>query len=176
MQDPQYLTPQIVACIPALRRYARGLTGNREDADDLVQDALERAWSRLALWQRRGDLRAWLFSILHNRFVDRVRSVRASPEEPMNGDGDRDGITVPVRATQSDRLEVRDLDAALARLMPDQREVLLLVAVEQMSYGQIAGVLGVPLGTVMSRLSRAREQLRAVLEGRAVVSRLKVVK
>lgn len=172
----QYLTPQIVACIPALRRYARGLTGNREDADDLVQDALERAWSRLALWQRRGDLRAWLFSILHNRFVDRVRSVRASPEEPMDGDGDGDGITVPVRATQSDRLEVRDLDAALARLMPDQREVLLLVAVEQMSYGQIAGVLGVPLGTVMSRLSRAREQLRAVLEGHEVISRLKVVK
>ena len=172
MQDPQYLTPQIVACIPALRRYARGLTGNKEDADDLVQDALERAWSRLALWQRRGDLRAWLFSILHNRFVDRVRSVRASPEEPM----DEDGITVPVRATQSDRLEVRDLDAALARLMPDQREVLLLVAVEQMSYGQIADVLGVPLGTVMSRLSRAREQLRAELEGREVISRLKVVK
>ncbi len=176
MQDPQYLTPQIVACIPALRRYARGLTGNKEDADDLVQDALERAWRRLALWQRRGDLRAWLFSILHNRFVDRVRSVRASPEEPMNGDGDGDGITLPVRATQSDRLEVRDLDAALARLVPDQREVLLLVAVEQMSYGQIADVLGVPLGTVMSRLSRAREQLRAVLEGREVVSRLKVVK
>ena len=172
------MTPQIFACIPALRRYARGLTGKREDADDLVQDALERAWSRLALWQRRGDLRAWLFSILHNRFVDRVRAVRASPEEPMNGDrdGDGDGITLPVRATQSDRLEVCDLDAALARLMPDQREVLLLVAVEQMSYGQIAGVLGVPLGTVMSRLSRAREQLRAVLEGRAVVSRLKVVK
>ena len=171
------MTPQIVACIPALRRYARGLTGNREDADDLVQDALERAWSRLALWQRRGDLRAWLFSILHNRFVDRVRSVRASPEEPMpSTDEDGDGITAPVRATQNDRLEVRDLDAALARLVPEQREVLLLVAVEQMSYQQIADVLGVPLGTVMSRLSRAREQLRGVLEGREVVSRLKVVK
>jgi RNA polymerase sigma-70 factor, ECF subfamily len=175
MQD---LTPQIVACIPALRRYARGLAASKEDADDLVQDALERAWSRLALWQRRGDLRAWLFSILHNRFVDRVRSARASPEEamPSMNVADGDGIAVPVRAAQGDRLEVRDLDTALARLAPDHREVLLLVAVEQMSYEQIAGVLGVPLGTVMSRLSRAREQLRGVLEGREVNAKFKVVK
>ena len=169
MQD---MTPRMVACIPALRRYARGLTGNKDDADDLVQDALERAWSRFALWQRRGDLRAWLFSILHNRFVDRMRASRASPEEPM----DEDGIEVPVRATQSDMLEVRDIGAALNRLAPDQREVLLLVAVEQMSYAQVADVLSVPVGTVMSRLSRAREQLRAALEGRETVSRLKVVK
>ena len=171
------ITSQIVACIPALRRYARGLAGNKEDADDLVQDALERAWSHLPLWRCHGDLRAWLFSILHNRFIDCVRSVRASPEEPMPSmKVDGEDITVPVRATQNDRLEVRDLDAALARLAPDQREVLLLVAVEQMSYAQIAEVLGVPMGTVMSRLSRAREQLRGVLEGREVVSRLKVVK
>jgi len=171
------VTSQIVACIPALRRYARGLTRNKEDADDLVQDTLERAWRRHALWQQRGDLRAWLFSILHNRFVDRVRALRASPAEPMDSEtGSGEGIAVPARATQSDRLEVRDLDAALARLVPDQREVLLLVAVEQMSYEQIAGVLNIPLGTVMSRLSRAREQLRGVLEGREVISRLKVVK
>lgn len=173
------MTSQIVACIPALRRYARGLAGNREDADDLVQDALERAWSSLALWQHSGDMRAWLFSILHNRFVDRVRSVRASPEEPMpsmDSDYDADCIAIPVRATQNDQLEVRDLDAAVARLSPNLREVLLLVAVEQMRYGQIAEVLRVPPGTVMSRLSRAREQLRGLLEGGEVVSRLKVVK
>lgn len=169
MQD---ITSQIVACIPALRRYARGLAGNTDDADDLVQDALERAWGRIALWQRRGDLRAWLFSILHNRFIDRARSARSSPEEPMG----EEEIAVPSRATQADMLEVRDLNTALGRLPPDQREVLLLVAVEQMSYEQVAGVLSVPIGTVMSRLSRARERLRTVLDGREPVSRLKVVK
>lgn len=165
-------TAEIVACIPALRRYARGLTGNKESADDLVQDALERAWSRMALWERRGDMRAWLFSILHNRFVDRVRSQRATPED-LQGE---DEVIVSVRATQSDLLEIRDLDAALAQLPPDQREVLLLVAVEQMKYEEVAATLSVPLGTVMSRLSRAREQLRAVLKGRETVSKLKVVK
>lgn len=168
----QSASAEIVACIPALRRYARGLTGSRDAADDLVQDALERAWSRMALWQRRGDMRSWLFSILHNRFVDRVRSQRATPEDPPG----EDEVIVPVRATQSDLLEVRDLDAALARLPPDQREVLLLVAVEQMKYEEVAATLKVPLGTVMSRLSRARERLRAILEGRETVSKLKVVK
>ena len=169
MQD---IGTQIVACIPNLRRYARGLTGSKDAADDLVQDALERAWKRVALWQRRGDLRAWLFSILHNVFIDQLRSKRASPEESMG----EEEISAPVRATQTDMLEVGDLDRALSRLPPNQREVLLLVAVEQMTYDQVGAALGVPLGTVMSRLSRARERLRAVLEGRETTSRLKVVK
>jgi len=163
---------RIVACIPNLRRYARGLTRNPEAADDLVQDTLERAWKRIALWQQHGDLRAWLFSILHNLFIDGLRSKRASPEESMG----EEETGAPVRATQADMLEVGDLDRALSRLPRDQREVLLLVAVEQMTYEQIGGVLGIPLGTVMSRLSRARERLRAILEGRETVSRLKVVK
>lgn len=166
------VSAQIVGCIPSLRRYARGLTGNRETADDLVQDALERAWTRIALWQRRGDLRAWLFSILHNLFVDRVRSARSSPMEEMP----EEETIAPVRAAQTDMLEVRDLDQALLKLPPEQREVLLLVAVEQLSYAQVARVLDVPAGTVMSRLSRARERLRAVLEGHAPVSKLKAVK
>lgn len=169
MQD---INDQIVSCIPNLRRYARGLTGEREAADDLVQDTLERAWNRIALWQRRGDLHAWLFSILHNLFIDRVRSKRASPEEAMG----EEEISAPVRATQTDMLEVRDLDRALLRLPPDQREVLLLVAVEQMTYEQVGAALGVPLGTVMSRLSRARERLRAILKKSDSVSMLKVVK
>ena len=163
---------QIVACIPNLRRYARGLTRNHETADDLVQDTLERAWNRITLWQRRGDLRAWLFSILHNLFIDSARSQRASPEEPMRDEAH----SAPARASQSDMLEVRDLDRALLRLPPDQREVLLLVAVEQMTYEQIAAVLGIPPGTVMSRLSRARTQLRAILEGRDRVSSIRMVK
>ncbi|HEX2831071.1 MAG TPA: sigma-70 family RNA polymerase sigma factor [Burkholderiales bacterium] len=166
------LHDQIVAWMPNLRRYARGLTGNVHAADDLVQDALERACGRIALWQRRGDLRAWLFSIMHNVFIDRVRSAKSSPVQPRCGEE----LTAPVRATQSDMLEVRDLGRALMRLPPDQREVLLLVAVEQMSYEQIAKAVGVPLGTVMSRLSRARQHLRALLEGSEPVSRLKAVK
>ncbi len=163
---------QIVACIPSLRRYAVGLTGNREAADDLVQDTMERAWSRIALWQRRGDLRAWLFSILHNVFVDRARANRRSLIDSL-GEEEAD---VPVRATQGDMLEVQDLDRALARVPLEQREVLLLVAVEQMSYEQVAKVLAIPIGTVMSRLSRGRAALRAVLEGRAGASKLKAVK
>ena len=163
---------EIVACIPSLRRYAAGLTGNREAADDLVQDTMERAWTRLALWERRGDLRAWLFSILHNLFVDRGRADRRSPVEAAN----EDAPPLPVRATQTDMLEVRDLDRALAQLPVEQREVLLLVAVEQLRYEQVARVLDIPVGTVMSRLSRARERLRAILEGRESSPRLKAVK
>lgn len=168
MQD---LHDQIVACMPKLRRYARGLTGDKDAADDLVQDTLERAWARIGLWQRRGDLRAWLFSILHNVFIDRMRSARAIPEEPM-----RDETMVPVRDAQSDMLEVRDLGRALMRLPPEQREVLLLVGVEQMSYEDVAKTIAAPLGTVMSRLSRARERLNAILEGRETVRKLKAVK
>lgn len=166
------LHKQIVACMPNLRRYARGLTGNVHAADDLVQDALERACSRTGMWQRRGDLRAWMFSIMHNMFIDRVRSARSSPVQPMGNEE----LTAQTHGTHADMLEVRDLDCVLLRLPPEQREVLLLVAVEQMSYETIAKTLNVPVGTVMSRLSRARAQLRALLEGRETVSRLKAVK
>lgn len=162
----------IVACIPSLRRYARGLTADRERADDLVQDTLERAWGRFSLWQRRGEVRAWMFGIMHNLFIDRVRSQRSRSEQDA---GDELAET-PDRATQSDRLEVRDLDRILQRLPPEQREVLLLVGVEEMSYQEAARVVGVPLGTVMSRLSRARERLRAEMEGREVVSKMQRVK
>lgn len=163
---------QMVACIPNLRRYALGLTGNREAADDLVQDTMERAWTRLALWQRRGDLRAWLFSILHNLFVDRIRAARRALVDPM----DDEELAVPVRANQGDMLEIRDLDKALLKLPVEQREVLLLVAVEQMSYEQVSAALGIPAGTVMSRLSRGRERLRSLLEGREPIQRLTAVK
>ena len=162
----------IVACIPSLRRYARGLSADRERADDLVQDTLERAWGRFGLWQRRGEVRAWMFGIMHNLFIDRLRTQRSAPEQSA-GDGLPES---PDRATQADRLEVRDLDRALQRLPPEQRAVLLLVGVEEMSYQEVAGVLGVPVGTVMSRLSRGRERLRAELEGREVSSKLQRVK
>ncbi|MBU1361271.1 MAG: RNA polymerase sigma factor [Gammaproteobacteria bacterium] len=153
----------IVACIPSLRRYARGLVSDATRADDLVQDTLERAWSRFGMWQRRGDMRAWMFGIMHNRFIDGVRAGRSRPEDSVGDELPE----IPQRATQADRIEVRDLDRVLQRLPPEQRETLLLVAVEQMSYLEAAAIMGVPVGTVMSRLARARERLRAELQGGA---------
>ena len=158
--------------IPRLRRYARALTGERGLADDLVQDTLERAWSKLHLWRGGSDLRAWLFTIMHNVHVNQVRSRGAQPTVPLDDD---DLPDAPVRASQSDMLEVRDIDAAVRRLPVEQREVLLLVALEHMSYQQTAATLGIPIGTVMSRLSRARERLRVMLDG-ASGAGLKVVK
>ncbi len=153
----------LVACIPNLRRYARGLVSDAAQADDLVQDTLERAWSGFARWERRGDLRAWMFGILHHRFIDHLRAARRRPEDSA-GDALPE---LPQRASQDDGLAVRDLDGALRRLPPEQREVLLLVAVEEMRYAEAAAVLGVPVGTVMSRLARGRERLRQELQGRA---------
>ena len=163
---------EIVACIPSLRRYARGLTADRDRADDLVQDTLERAWGRFSMWQKRGEIRAWMFGILHNAFVDRLRSQRSRPEDSAGDEVPE----LPERATQADRLEVRDLDRLLQRLPREQRQVLLLVGVEELSYQEVATALDVPVGTVMSRLSRARERLRAEMEGRDVVSKIQRVK
>lgn len=163
---------RIVACIPSLRRYARGLTGDSHRADDLVQDTLERAWSRYSRWQRRGDLRAWMFGIMHNRYIDGLRaSARRAEDSPPEGLPE-----VPVRASQADGLEMRDLDRCLQALPPEQRTVLLLIGVEELSYQQTAQALDVPLGTVMSRLSRARERLAALMQGREPVNRLQRVK
>jgi RNA polymerase sigma-70 factor (ECF subfamily) len=162
----------IVACIPSLRRYARGLTGDVHRADDLVQDTLERAWARISLWQRRGDLRAWMFGIMHNVFVDRVRSARDRTEVEL----DDTHQSISIRATQTDGLEVRDLDRLLQKLSPDHRSVILLVSVEEMSYAQAAAVLGIAQGTVMSRLSRARDQLGELMDKRAPITRIRSVK
>ncbi len=162
----------ILACIPSLRRYARGLTGDPHRADDLVQDTLERAWSRYSRWQRRGELRAWMFGIMHNHFIDGVRANHRQAEQAGAGDLP----DVPVRATQTDHLEVRDLDRCLQGLPAEQREVLLLVCVEDLSYQETVQVLGVPIGTVMSRLSRTRERLGALMQGQEPASRLHRVK
>ena len=158
--------------IPRLRRYARALTGERSAADDLVQDTLERAWTKLHLWRSGSDLRAWLFTIMHNVHVNQVRSRTATPTLPL----DDELPDAPVRPTQSDMLEVRDIDSALKRLPVEQREVLLLVALEHMSYQETADTLGIPIGTVMSRLARARERLRLMLGAETGATSLKVVK
>ena len=161
----------IVELIPRLRRYARALAGDRVAADDLVQDTLERAWAKFHLYRRGTDLRAWLFTVMHNVFVNQLRALR--PSAPL--DEEMPELAQPARET--DTLVLRDLDAAIRRLPPDQREVLLLVALEEMSYDEAAGALGIPIGTVMSRLARAREKLRSMLPGLpAGGKQLKIVK
>lgn len=158
--------------IPRLRRYARALTGDRSRADDLVQDTLERALIKFHLWQPESDLRAWLFTIMHNVYINQLRSQPAA----MTAGLDEEAMQIAVRPTQGDMLEVRDLQTMLLRLPEEQREVLLLVGLEQMTYAETAGVLGIPMGTVMSRLSRARERLRALFAAGAMHAALKVVK
>ncbi|NUZ04504.1 RNA polymerase sigma factor [Piscinibacter koreensis] len=162
---------RLLVWLPRLRRYARALAGRREDADDLVQDTLERAWAQPHLWRAVADMRAWLFGIMHNAHVDGVRRRRVATV-PLDAD---DGPEPQAPAAPHDRLLLLDLQSALAALPIEQREVLLLVGLEDMSYADAARTLGVPIGTVMSRLSRGRERLRALMEGRAEPVRLKVV-
>ena len=169
--DSAALLPGILAEIPRLRRYARAMLGDRAAADDLVQDTLERAWSRCTLWRAGSDLRAWLFSIMHNLRVDQLRRPSVSTHSI-----DEDDFEVPTRATQADRLEVQDLESALRQLPDEQREVLLLVALEDLSYAEIASALGIPVGTVMSRLARGRERLRLLMDGRPPGANLRVVR
>jgi RNA polymerase sigma-70 factor (ECF subfamily) len=146
--------------IPRLRRYARALTRDVTAADDLVQDCLTRALGRIHLWQEGTDLRAWLFTILHNQYVNHVRrsaregsAVALSETEP----------TLTSRPNQGKRLELRDLERAIAKLPDEQRSVLLLVGLEGMRYEEVASVLDVPVGTVRSRLSRGRDMLRHLM-------------
>lgn len=161
----------ILAEIPRLRRYARALLGDRAAADDLVQDTLERAWLRLDQWRAGSDLRAWLFSIMHNLRADQMRR----PSVPTRSMEEED-IEVPTRAKQSDELELKDLEWALSYLPDEQREVLLLVGLEEMGYAEIAATMGVPIGTVMSRLSRGRERLRLIMQGLPPTAQLRVVR
>jgi RNA polymerase sigma factor (sigma-70 family) len=162
---------QILEHIPRLRRYARALLGDRYAADDLVQDTLERAWNKFHLWRPGSDLRAWMFAIMHNVFVNQVRSKRNDMEKTME-----ELPVVAVRATQSDSLEIADVERALRALPDEQREVLLLVAIEDMTYEQASRALDIPIGTVMSRLSRARERMRRLIAGAEPAVALKVVK
>ena len=161
---------RLVELIPRLRRYARALVGDRAAADDLVQDTLERAWAKLHLYRRGTDLRAWLFTVMHNVHVNKVRATRVT-------DTLEDELPeLAQRASQGDALLVRDLDRAIARLPTEQRAVLLLVTLEEMSYEEVARAVGIPIGTVMSRLSRAREKLRMMMLGQGAAAKLKVVK
>jgi len=161
---------RIVELIPRLRRYARALVRDRARADDLVQDTLERAWNKFHLWRPGSDLRAWLFTVMHNVHVNQVRAFRDHAQL------DDEAAEMGVPGVQGASLEIRDLETALAALPAEQREVLLLIAIEDMSYAEVARTLGIPIGTVMSRLSRAREKLRAMMHGMPAGTKLQVVK
>jgi len=148
----------LVGLLPRLRRYARVLAREPGTADDLVQDTLERAWARHAQWRTGSDLRAWMFSIMHNRWVDLTRADRFAPLEAL------DETALETLSENAPSFDGIDLQRGFERLSPEHREVLMLVAVEEMSYEEAAFALGVPIGTVMSRLSRARRRLRSELE------------
>jgi RNA polymerase sigma-70 factor (ECF subfamily) len=148
--------------VAGLRRYALALTGSRFEAEDLVQDTLARAVAAAASFRKGGNLRSWLFTIMHNAFISSVRARRAAEREL-----DDDVLELSQAPTQLDRLEVRDVLAALARLPEAQRAALVLIALEDFSYSEAARVLGVPLGTLMSRLARGREALRRAMSEEA---------
>lgn len=162
--EPGLPHPELVAAIPRLRRYARVLTGDASRADDLVQDTLARAWEKRRLWRAGTDLRAWLFTVMHNVHVNQLALIRREAAN-VSLDADTNGAAwqLPVRGNQLDRVELLELVTQMGRLPADQREVLLLAAVEELRYEEIATVLAVPIGTVMSRLSRAREKLRRLV-------------
>jgi RNA polymerase sigma-70 factor, ECF subfamily len=146
--------------IPRLRRYARALTREVTAADDLVQDCLTRALSKVHLWQKGTDLRAWLFTILHNQYVNNVRRAVREGSAVGLSDSEPSLTTLP---NQAKRLELRDLQRAIAKLPEEQRAVILLVGLEGMRYEEVARVLDVPVGTIRSRLSRGREMLRQLM-------------
>lgn len=164
---------QLAAELPHLRRFARALTGDAALADDVVQDCIERALTKSHLYDPARPLRAWLYAILRNLFISGLRrdgrsAVVKSVDELAENEG-------AVPATQEERLSVALIGDALNLLPPQQREVIVLVALEEMSYRDVAEIVGVPIGTVMSRLSRARNALQQILEdrGQAVLRRVK---
>jgi RNA polymerase sigma-70 factor (ECF subfamily) len=147
----------VEATIPALRRYARALTRNTDTADDLVQDTLVRALRSEHLFHG-GDVRSWLYTILTNLNRNRLRSLSRRPVLSPIEDNDAPDLAGPEAGG-------RDIERALATLVEEQRTALLLVVLEGLSYREVAEVQGVPIGTVMSRLARARVQIKTYLDG-----------
>lgn len=149
----------IEAQIPRLRRYARSLVHDVSAADDLVQETLARGLAKLHLWQQGTNLRAWLFTILHNQYVNRVRH-----EIRVGNPVSIEDVALPgLPPDQEAGLTLRDLERALAQLPEEQRSVILLIGLEAMLYVDVAKVLGIPVGTVRSRLSRGRNTLRRLM-------------
>lgn len=156
----------IAAELPRLRRYARALLKDASAADDLVQDCLERALSRTHQFRAGTNLRAWLFTIMHGIHVNALhRHNRAADTAPLDPGVENRHATPPA---QHGGLALRDLANALGQLSFEQREVVLLIGLEGMTYRETAEILDIPLGTVMSRLARGRERLRQLMEGEEV--------
>ena len=149
--------------IPHLRRYARALLRDADAADDLVQDCLERAIKKRHLWRRRGSLRSWLFRIVYTQFLN-GRARREKAQKTARLDDLERPVTLP--ASQDDHAEAVEVLDQLLTIDEDQRAALLLVAVEGMAYDEAADALGIPIGTLRSRLWRGREALKAALPGR----------
>ena len=154
----------IVRQIPHLRRYARALTGDRDRADDLVQDCLERAWSHTHQWRPDSNMRSWLFTIMHNVNANHRR---AESRRPKTAAFDEAHGASATRPAQEDGLALSNLADALATLPAEQRAVVILVGLDGLAYAEAAAVLDVPVGTLMSRLSRGRARLRELMSGDA---------
>jgi RNA polymerase sigma-70 factor, ECF subfamily len=151
----------ILAEIPRLRRYARALLRDRDAADDLVQDSLERALTRLDNWRTGENPRRWLFTIMHHLFVDQMRKLNRRGKDAALSPEIAEGIATP--AAQHDGFAVRDILDALETISPERRAAILMVAVEGFSYAEAADILGIPAGTLMSRIARGRDDLRGLL-------------
>jgi RNA polymerase sigma-70 factor (ECF subfamily) len=166
---------QLVAFLPNLRRFAISLCRSRELADDLVQTACERALANAASFQQGTRFDAWMFRILRNLWIDEVRKRKtAGPQEDIEAQVDLAGASGEREAEA--RLTLKSVAEAIGELSEEQREVLLLVCVEELSYKEAADVLGVPIGTIMSRLARARRNLAEAAGISAPAERSAVVK
>ena len=152
----------ILAEMPRLRRYARALLRDSDAADDLVQDCLERALLRLDNWQTGESPRRWLFTIMHHLFVDQMRKARRRSEVVMLTLDDSEALSSP--ALQAESVASREIVDALQAVSPDRRAALLMVGIEGFSYAEAANILGIPAGTLMSRIARGREELRGLLD------------
>jgi RNA polymerase sigma-70 factor, ECF subfamily len=147
--------------IPRLLRYARALTRNTERADDLVQDTLVRALAKQHLWQAGTNLRAWLFTLMHNQ---NVNNVRYGIREGQNIDVEEMSNVLAATTDPTASRQLYELNRALSQLAQEQRQAILLVGLEEFSYEETAAILNIPVGTVRSRLSRGRDQLRRLMD------------
>ncbi len=163
----------ILAEIPRLRRYARALLRDRDAADDLVQDSLERALVRMDNWRTGESPRRWLFTIMHHLFIDQVRKVARRGEAALLPLDTSEALSTP--AVQAESIASREIIDSLQAISPERRAALVLVAIEGFSYAEAATMLGVPAGTLMSRIARGREELRALLDGQARRRTIRIV-
>lgn len=163
----------LIEAIPSLRRYAWALSGDADQADDLVQECLARAISRSKLWISHKGMRPWLFTIMHNIYLN---AARRAANAPVVGSIEDYGKSTVSQSDADTICTISDFEQSLQQLSAEHRETLLLVGLEQLSYKEASKVAGVPVGTIMSRLSRAREQLRKGLSGETQVASIRRVK